>query len=126
MEVSIPPDCGNAPRMLVVADFAKNWASCDSEALSAMLADSVSWSRPGSDKPSHQGNITALLPPVRAERLVLHSVITHGRLASCDGYLQSDGVRIAFSHVLRFASTARSANIIEIRSYWIEMSAPAH
>lgn len=59
-------------------------------------------------------------PPFKPERVEIISIITHGRLASCDGYLQAGGKRIDFSHALRFASTVKTAKIAELRSYCVE------
>ncbi|WP_258934340.1 hypothetical protein [Nesterenkonia pannonica] len=47
------------------------------------------------------------------------SIITHGLLASCDGYVETASGRIAFSHVFRFASTSKAAKIREVRTYLI-------
>ena len=45
--------------------------------------------------------------------------MTHGRLASCDGYLQNGPDRTPFSHAIRFAGATKSAKIAEIRTYMI-------
>ncbi|HIW30781.1 MAG TPA: hypothetical protein H9987_12375 [Candidatus Luteococcus avicola] len=48
------------------------------------------------------------------------SVVTHGRRASCDGYLEAGGMRVRFSHAFRFVSTPKTAMIAELRRYCIE------
>ena len=49
----------------------------------------------------------------------VQSIVTHGRLASCDGYLQNGPDRTPFSHAIRFAGATKSAKIAEIRTYMI-------
>ena len=48
------------------------------------------------------------------------SVVTHGRRASCDGYLEAGGMRVRFSHAFRFVSTPKTSMIAELRRYCIE------
>lgn len=119
MEIKLPTDCGNAPRIGIVGDFAVNWAAGDTEAVAEWLADSVTWTLVGDA--THAGPAAAreVAPPFSPRRVELVTIITHGRLASCDGFLEADGRRIDFSHSFRFASTAKIAKIVEIRSYCI-------
>lgn len=123
MEITLPSDCGNAPRIGIVSDFVVHWASGDSEAVAAWLADDVRWTLIGDSE--HDGPEAAreVCPPFLPDRVELVSVITHGRLASCDGYLAAGDRRIDFSHAIRFSSTAKTAKIAELRSYLIEADA---
>lgn len=54
------------------------------------------------------------------ERVEVISVVTHGRRASCDGYLEAGGMRVRFSHAFHFVSTPKTAMIAELRRYCIE------
>ena len=120
MDINLPTDCGNAPRIGVVGDFVVGWARGDAEALSEWLSDDAQWvfiaggTHRGSDAASEAG------PPFSPERLEVISIITHGRLASCDGYLEAGGRRLDFAHSIRFASTSKTAKIAALRSYCIE------
>lgn len=120
MEIKLPTDCGNAPRIGIVGDFAVNWAKGDTAALSEWLADDVSWTLVGGH--THSGSEAAreVSPPFSPERVEVISVITHGRFASCDGYLEAGGKRIDFSHAIRFVNTSKTAKVAELRSYCIE------
>ncbi len=120
MKVQLPTDCGNAPRIGIVGDFAVKWAAGDVAGASEWLADNVIWTLVGG--PTHSGTEAAeeTRPPFTPQRVDVISIITHGRLASCDGYLQTDDRRISFSHVFRFANTSKNAKIVELRSYCIE------
>lgn len=120
MQIKLPTDCGNAPRIGIVGEFAANWAQGDTEAVSRWVTDDARWTLIGEG--AHRGPEAAhkAAPPFSPERMEVISIITHGRLASCDGYLESGDKRISFSHTLRFASTSKTAKIAELRSYCIE------
>lgn len=120
MEIKLPTDCGNAPRIGIVGDFVVNWASGDTEAVSTWLADDVRWALIGETTPGGSEAAQASRPPFVPQRVEVLSIVTHGRLASCDGYLEADGRRVDFSHAIRFASTSKTAKITELRSYCIE------
>ena len=101
MDITLPDGCGNSPRMALVADFVRAWAS--GEDLDQWLREDATWT------------VHGVTGTGSAQTLTVHSIITHGRLASCDGELDD----LLFSHVLRFASTAKTAKIVEIRSYHV-------
>lgn len=120
MEVTLPSDCGNAPRIEIVGDFTVKWAEKASTAVSERLAEDATWAIAGGA--IHNGPEAAhkMTPPFTPERVVINSIITHGRLASCDGHLEMGDKRIDFSHVFRFKSTSKTAKIAEIRSYYLD------
>lgn len=120
MDIELPTDCGNAPRMVIVSDFVSHWASRDMDAVSEWLSDDVSWTIVGTGPHTGPDSARAAAPSIRVDRLVVQSIVTHGRLASCDGYLETGKKRIAFSHAIRFAGAAKSAKIAELRTYCIE------
>ncbi len=112
MELRLPTGCGNAPRIHIVADFTGLWAASDA-AIEAMLAPECTWWVNGElaavpDVPSLSGD---------AERVELRSVITHGREAACEGTLLASGGAIDFCHVIRFAGAAKTARVVEVRTY---------
>lgn len=120
LEIKLPIDCGNAPRIRIVGEFTVSWAKTDTDVVSEWLADDARWTFVGGD--THVGPKAAeeLQPRFSPERLEIISIITHGRLASCDGFLEAAGRRLNFSHSIRFASTSKTARIAELRSYCIE------
>lgn len=119
MKVQIPDDCGNAPRIGIVADVVSAWARNDADFLADWLADDVTWSIIGDGTESGPDALHHSVPDIEAEALILHSVITHGRLASCDGIIEGEK-RLSFSHAFRFKTTAKTSKIAEIRTYCIE------
>ena len=121
MEISFPAGCGNSPRIDIVSEFVANWAKGDAAAVAEWLSEDASWVVVGGE--SHTGPDSSQLtsPPFEAERMEVLSIVTHGRFASCDGYLEAGTARLGFSHVFRFAGAAKTARIVQIRSYRIEM-----
>lgn len=84
------------------------------------MADDVSWSIIGQQ--THHGSdaAEAVLPGLSPARIDITSVITHGRLASCDGSLEDGTTRISFNHAFRFSSASKTGRVAEVRSYLIE------
>ena len=120
METRLPTDCGNAPRITIVGDFITSWAEGDTDAVTAWLAEDVTWTVVGKAAYSGERVADRVCPAISPAYLEVTSIITHGRLASCDGFLESEAGRIDFSHVFRFASTAKTARIRDVRSYCID------
>lgn len=112
MKITLPTDCGNAPRMVVVAEFTVSWATGDTAALSDTVAENVDWTVAGG------GTL-----PREPKHLDVRTIVTHGRHASCDGYVTQGERTVSFFHMIRFASAAKTAKIVEIRSYVGEVEA---
>ena len=117
MEAILPTDCGNAPRMITVGDFVINWAKHDTDALAELLTEDASWTILGHGTHTGAAAATDTAPPIQPERVVVRTIVTHGRLASCDGYLEAGTTRLDFSHVFRFAGATKTAKITELRTY---------
>lgn len=125
MKTVLPTDCGNAPRIAIVGEFVTNWAKRDAEAMAAWLTDDVDWTVAGreaasDEAASDEAAADFACPSSTSDYLEVNTIITHGRLASCDGFVDSEPGRVHFSHVFRFASTSKAAKIKEARTYLIE------
>lgn len=120
MKIELPIDCGNAPRITIVGDFAVSWAKADTAAMTEWLADTAVWSVAGRDTLTGPELASQALPPVTPERVVMTAIVTHGRLATCDGYLERGNARLHFCHVFRFAGAVKTSKIAEVRSYLVE------
>lgn len=121
MKVTLPSDCGNAPRLQIVAEIAQYWAAADAALLAPWLSEDAHWSVVGGGAVTGCAEAAQQSPPVAPQRLEVTSVITHGRLASCDGLLDDGDRSFAFSHVLRFTGTTKTAKVAEVRTYLIEL-----
>lgn len=117
MKTVLPTDCGNAPRIAIVGEFVTNWAKRDAEAMAASLTDDVDWTVAGREAASDEAAADFACPSSTSDYLEVNTIITHGRLASCDGFVDSESGRVHFSHVFRFASTSKAAKIKEARTY---------
>lgn len=120
MEITKPTDCGNSPRTVIVGDFAAAWAAGETAETQSWLTEDARWTR--AETASEPGETERVPPPIEPQRAEITSIITHGRLAACDGHLERDGQRVHFCHMFRFASTAKTARIAEIRTYLIPAS----
>lgn len=120
MKIVFPTDCGNAPRIAIVGEFVTNWAKSDAEAMTAWLTDDVTWTVAGREAASDVVPADFACPGSMPNYLEVNTIITHGRLASCDGFVDSESVRMHFSHVFKFASTSKAAKIREVRTYLSE------
>lgn len=120
MRFTLPTDCGNSPRITIVGEFVTAWVERDAQAMAAWLADDAVWTLPGREAPHDDATADHGHDDIASGRLEVTSIITHGRLASCDGFLESDSGRTHFSHVFRFASTSKNAKIAEARTYLID------
>lgn len=123
MDIRLPSDCGNAPRIGIVSDFVVGWASGDLDVVAEWLSDDVIWDAVGRETFQGADSAKLMTPSFQPQLIEVRSVVTHGRLASCDGYFESDKERVDFSHALRFASTAKTAKLSELRTYMISTDA---
>lgn len=101
--------------MGIVADIVGFWLRHDEEGLASWLVDDAEWDLVIGSVSGGDGDIP--WPPAEADSAELLSIVTHGRLAACDGYLVREGERTDFSHFLRFAGTTKTAKVAAIRTY---------
>lgn len=107
-----------------MGSFTVNWASGDTQAVSQWLSAEAIWMLVGGDTRCGPAAAQEVCPPFPLRRVEITSIITHGRFASCDGYLEGEARCIDFSHVIRFASASRTAKIAELRTYCITTASP--
>ncbi len=117
MKIILPTDCGNAPRIVRVGEFVTNWARRDAESMTASLTDDATWTVAGRQTANDIIPADFAGPGGTPDYLEVNTIITHGRLASCNGFVDSESVRMHFSHVFKFASTSKAAKIREARTY---------
>lgn len=130
VDLTAPSDCGNSPRMALVADIITAWASGDDALVHEWLADDARWVLVGAQGPGEASSAVdgeaaddveaidvIVPPPFEAVHGEILTVLNHGRLAACDGYLARGAERVDFCHVIRFAGVSRTAKIREIRTY---------
>ena len=116
MKLLLPSGCGNAPRIGIVADLARGWAS-GSPDLAAWLADEVKWYVNGRSIHSVGKGGALVRGSGEIDQLSIRSIITHGREAACEGSISSADETSNFCHIFRFSGVGRAAKVVEIRTY---------
>ncbi|MHA2788592.1 hypothetical protein ACXZ66_05530 [Corynebacterium sp. S7] len=119
MEVLIPEDCGNAPRVNIVGRFVANWAEGNTEAMSKWLSTDVVWNPVPAEELVGVDAVLSQIPAEQPERVDVNTIITHGRLASCDGTLTFKDSVQHFSLVFRFTSASKKAQIKTVRAFLV-------
>ncbi|WP_313811512.1 hypothetical protein [Glutamicibacter sp.] len=119
MNIVLPTDCGNAPRTTIVTDFTVGWAQRDTDQINTWLSDDTRWTVIGPEASREVITAAPSFPGSTGTALEVTSIITHGRFASCDGFLDTGCGRLHFSHVFTFSSAAKTAKIKQARTYLI-------
>ncbi len=123
VKIEVEPDCGNAPRKVVLREIVVSLAEQDIEGITSLLSGDIAWDLVGERTLADSdevGSWVSNLPAVR--EVVFGSLLTHGRGASVEGVLRLiDGTRTGFCHVLQFTSAAKTAKIRSVSSYFIKV-----
>ncbi|MFC3199916.1 nuclear transport factor 2 family protein [Parapedobacter deserti] len=124
VELDIRADCGNSPRREFLKDFNSAFANGDVPYITAHLTDDIVWDMVGDKKISGKTDMLkelALMQDSPVKKMVLHTVVTHGREASANGEMHmASGDVYAFCDVYTFAKTTGTA-IKAITSYVIQL-----
>jgi hypothetical protein len=124
VKVNVQPDCGNAPKKLLLRDFTIAVANNDVPFILDSSADDIHWEVVGYQSIKGKTKIENLLKEILYAKLVevtIANIITHGDAGSVNGTLKLiDGSIYGFCHVHTFTSHAKNARIKEITSYIIE------
>ncbi|WP_430591853.1 hypothetical protein [Humidisolicoccus flavus] len=116
------PDCGNAPRRELVRELTTHLAAREASLVTAFLSDDVEWSVNGNTPMRGTDAVEAWISAGPALReLRFGAILSHGREASIDGVMvPTSGALLPFSVFFRFTSTAKTAPIAAVRSYFVE------
>ena len=116
MKITVPNDCGNSPRNLLVSQFAVDWAAGKTENLRALFADDVRWEVVGKPEVDSEAALSLVQNVSEVE---VFTAINHGRVTACNGRLLADGRQTDFCHVFHFSGVAKTAKIVQIRTYLV-------
>lgn len=123
LNLVIPKDCNNAPRKQIVLDFILAVLMGQTASIQSYTIDSIQWHQINQNKVVNGQD--ELIEWVLNEKkhvigLEIYQVITHGKFASVNGAITlSKGDYIEFCYVLTFSSAAKSAKIVDVKSYEI-------
>ncbi|MYA78628.1 MAG: nuclear transport factor 2 family protein [Gemmatimonadetes bacterium] len=120
--ITVKPDCKNAPKKALLRDFISAFAHADIEGVLSPMSDDIVWNLVGDSVIEGKENVRALLEAMQGvgtSDLVIESIITHGREAAVNGVIRSNsGQAHAFCDVVQFTS-ASSMKIKTMTSYSI-------
>lgn len=121
MELIIPENCGNAPRVDIVHKIGQALAGSLDASESVYLDHGTRWSHVGGETLVGIATIAAVVAQQpQVHTLEFSQTLTHGRFAATHGVLEIEGGgRLAFSHFFTFASTAKTARVRQIRTFAI-------
>lgn len=119
-----PPDCGNAPKKILLRDFTIAWAKKEQSSVFNLIAEHIMWNIAGHKTIHGKSEFEKQWNELNNDdvaHLKIHHIITHGNVASVNGItVLRDGRKIAFCHVYQFSGFGKKAKIKEITSYLIE------
>lgn len=116
MKITVPDDCANSPRNLLVTQFSVDWAAEKTETLRPLLAEEARWEMVGEPELDTEASLSFSRNVLEVE---VFTAINHGRVASCNGFMLTDAGRIDFCHVFQFSGVAKTAKILLIRTYLV-------
>lgn len=124
VKLDIRADCGNSPRKEFLRDFNSAFANGDVPCIATHLTDDIVWDMIGDKKIAGKMGMVKELEKMKdspVKKMVLHTVVTHGREASANGEMHMlSGDVYAFCDVYTFAKTTGTA-IKVITSYVIQL-----
>ncbi|AXK36612.1 nuclear transport factor 2 family protein [Streptomyces armeniacus] len=123
VQVSVTPDCGNAPKKLVLRDYVTALMTHDTDAVLSAVSDDVEWELVGRQTFRGRADFAAALDTAlgdRAATLRLDTVLTHGDEGSVSSTVEfADDRRLRCCDVFKFSGHGKNAKIRRITSYWI-------
>ncbi|WP_017539048.1 nuclear transport factor 2 family protein [Nocardiopsis halophila] len=124
VQVTIAPDCGNAPRKQLLRDFTIALAKRDAQALLPTVADDVVWEIVGRRTVRGKADFADAVATAverQAETLLLDSILTHGSEGAVSSRMAfPGGGAMRCCDVSAFSGHSKTAKIKRITSYWIE------
>lgn len=117
MEIQFPTGCGNSPRITIVNDFVTAWAGKDMKTLGAWLADDAIWQVIGK---SDTTQFSEVVLEDDVTSLTIDTTITHGKLASSDGWAKTVHGRVDFNFVITFKNAVKASPIRSVKLFLVE------
>lgn len=117
MKISLPDDCGNAPRIGITNDIVAAWARGDREVLDEWSAEDIEWEWAGSDDPVPVEGEPGLFPGVVPDVLTIENTISHGKFASSHGSFVQENWVTDFALFFRFKSAGKQAKVASVKGF---------
>ncbi|HEY8972340.1 MAG TPA: hypothetical protein VIM64_24715, partial [Puia sp.] len=88
LKITVPEDCGNAPKKLFLRDFIEAVVKKDSAFISRNTTDDIRWNLVGGQCIDSKQDILTQLQRSRSDEvveLVINTIVTHGYDGAADG-----------------------------------------
>lgn len=124
MKITVPEDCGNAPKKEFIRDFNIAFAENKKEKILEFMADDIEWVFVGKQIMNGKEEVKKFLETMgddKAEELILDTIVTHGDEAAADGVMKFSKMAVAFCDVYKFTGHDKNAKIKNLTSYGIEL-----
>jgi hypothetical protein len=125
VEVQVTPDCGDAPRKLILRDFSVAIAERATATVLAAVSDDIEWEIIGRRVCHGKAELRATLESMAESAVTmlrLDNLITHGNEAAVGSRVHfGDGRQLRCCDVYTFTSAGRAAKIARIHSFWIQV-----
>lgn len=124
ISITVPSDCGNAPKKEFIKDFNVAYASGKVDFILDNVSDNIEWTIVGDIKLMGKENVELKLNEManfKASELIIETILTHGKEAAATGVLNMEnGKSYAFSDFYTFSS-AKGNKVKSMVSFTIEI-----
>lgn len=119
--IVVDDDCNNAPKRALLRDLLIAWVHGDWETMRPLLAEDIAWEFVG--EPTVRGR-EALMEraaegdPAEMTDVVIARILSHGKLGAIEGTIAlRNGMQLGFCHVVTFSGHAKTAPVMQMRSF---------
>lgn len=124
-KITVPEDCGNAPKKEFIRDFNIAFIKNDLEAILDAMTDDIEWELVGDTVRTGKEEVREFMkgmPVSKGTELTILTIITHGNTAASNGTMKfEDGSEIAFCDIYEFSGHDKNARIIKLASYGVDL-----
>lgn len=120
IKMTIPDDCGNSPKKLILKDFNIAFVSNETDFLSIHISDNITWNIIGDSIIQGKGDFIEKVKEINKNEvieLIVDNIITHGYVASANGKIVIGDTIYNFCHIYNFTGAGKKAKIKEITSF---------
>lgn len=122
VRITVPDDCGNAPKKVILRDFNVSLIIKDYTGVLEKTAVDITWIIIGDEIIEGKRELIKKVDELYEDKiteLLIHDIITHGYVASVHGKLIGTNETFHFCHIYRFTGASKTAKIKKITSYII-------
>ena len=124
LKITVQPDCGNAPKKVLLKDFTIAFAKGDIQFILKNLSDNIEWEIVGDQKIHGKSDAEKVLKQMldaSTTQLNIVNIITHGDEGAVNGTMKfGEGPEFGFSDFYTFTSHGKDAKIKQLTSFVVE------